>query len=141
MSQSNLLNAIKTFLAQETSAQLELTFSTLEIHLTNNEKLLNQSIKHNCKVLIKGKFQSNYLNMDVVDNPAFRFSFLFATPIPSLFYYGQMIALPRPLIGGILKMDSYSLILNFIIDAPDPNLKIHVSQLYYNLSNVEIRED
>lgn len=140
MSKSNLLNSIKTFLAHETSELLELTFSTLEIHITNNGKFLNQSIKNNCKVSIKRQ-SHNHANMDIVDNPAFEFSFLFATPASFPYYCGQMIELPRPLTGGVLKMDTYSLILNFIIDAPDPNLKIHVSQLYYDLNNVKVRKD
>lgn len=141
MSKSNLPNSIKTFLDNESSALMELTFSTLEINITNNERLLNQSTMNNCKIFIKRQLNSNYANMDIVDNPAFRFAFLFTIPLSFPYYHEQMIELPRPLTGGILRVGAYSLILNFIIDAPDPNLKIHVSQLYYDLSNIKIRKD
>ncbi|SDQ06717.1 hypothetical protein SAMN05216294_0140 [Flagellimonas zhangzhouensis] len=75
--------------------------------------------------------------MTVLDNPVFSFSFQFLVPNNTEFHSGKMRSLPRPLNNGRYYMDEEKLVLTYIIDAPDPLLRVEVTHVYTGILGVE----
>ncbi len=75
-----------------------------------------------------------------MDNLVFRFSFWFEKPTTENYFKVEMLQLPRPLAEGTLLMDAEKLILQFIIDAPDKNLQVHVKHTYSGIQTLETKK-
>lgn len=105
----------------------------LEIDTYHNSKLLKKISKPNGRIHINKPQNNSLVQIDVMDNIAFPFSFWFEKPSTDTVYKRKMLQLPRPLIQGFLEINTEKLILYFTIDEPDRALEVKVQHTYTQL--------
>ncbi len=87
--------------------------------------------------IVLRKLSQGLAEITVVDNLVFRFSFQCRMPTTTEFNNLEMLYLPRPLAQGRMYLDDEKLQLSFRIDAPDPSLRVQVTQVYHRICHVE----
>lgn len=132
-----ILPTIQDFIHKSPYASLELTFDSHLVLNSQNHRPFSPVQKQNSRIVINKKLKRGLAQMVVVDNLVFNFSFGFTPPMEQEFYLGPMLHLPSPLDQGHLHMDADQLTLSFRIYARDPELRIHVSQTYADIYNME----
>ena len=132
MSNTNVLGEIKCFLGKSSPKPLEIVFAALEIQTFVKGRLLNTTTKKLGRIRVCMAEQNGIPYMEVLDHLVFRFSFYFPWPEVLHFFESTALDLPRPLVNGLLKIDSEKLQLGFTIDAPDENLIVQVKHSYTN---------
>jgi len=128
----DLLGEIQHFLDQRPNASLEITFAYLDIHLFNENKLLNRIVRENAKLRIHTPPSPGMPQMEVLDHLVFQFSFWFGLPTSKFPFESNALGMPRPLARGFLQINTDELDLQFTIEAPDPKLHILVQHCYVN---------
>jgi hypothetical protein len=131
------IKIITDFLHQSSPAPLEITFATLEIRNHQNRQFLNQVQKLQSRIILNKMPSNNLIEIRVLDNLVFSFSFQFQIPGAEEFQDIKMLSLPRPLDHGRLCVDHEKLLLSFRIDAPDPSLRVEVTHVYQVICNLE----
>lgn len=126
------------FLHQSSPTPLQITFATLEITNHQNGQFLNRVQREQSRIVLQKMSQTGLAQMTVLDNLVFRFSFQFHIPNAGKFQNGEMLALPRPLDRGRLSVDNEKLVLSFRINAPDPSLRVEVTQVYKDICKLEV---
>lgn len=133
----NLIQTITNFLLQSPRTQLQITFATLEICNHQNGQLLHKVQRQQSRIILQKILQKGLAEITVLDNLVFSFSFQFQIPSALTFHEVDMLSLPRPLDQGRLYMDEEKLQISFRIDAPDPSLRVHVTQVYHGILHQE----
>ncbi|MEQ5790365.1 hypothetical protein J4E06_04825 [Muricauda sp. NFXS6] len=125
------------FLHQSSHTPLCITFATLEITNHQNGQFLNQVERRQSRIVLQKIPQTGLAQMTVLDNLVFRFSFKFRLPLAAKCHNLEMRSLPRPLDRGRLCVDNEKLVLSFRINAPDPSLRVEVTQVYKDICKLE----
>lgn len=133
----SIVSTITDFLHQPSQDQLEITFAHLDIHNQQRGQWCNKVQRHQSRILLRKLPQNGLAEITVVDNLVFRFSFQFRIPDTQTCSNLEMLCLPRPLDQGRFSMDDEKLQLSFRIDAPDPALRVQVTQVYHRICHVE----
>lgn len=132
-----ILPTIQKFLHQSPYASLEITFAHHTVFSSRPQLHFAPVQRHNSRVVINKRPKNGLAQMVVIDHMVFNFSFGFVPPSREPFYLGSMLQLPRPLDQGHLHMDADQLTLQFRIDAPRPELQVHLSQTYAHILKLE----
>ncbi len=125
------------FLHQSPHTQLQITFASLEICNHQNGQLLHRVQRPQSRIILHKLPQKQLAGLTVLDNLVFSFSFQFRIPGTGRPFDMEMLALPRPLDQGRLYLDEEKLQLSFRIDAPDPTLRVRVTQVYQGILKLE----
>ncbi len=136
---TTILSAITNFLHQSSPAALQITFASLEICSHQNEQLLRTVQRQQSRIIIQKMSQKGLAEITVLDNLVFSFSFQFQLPSAPTCHEVDMRCLPRPLDQGRMYLDDEKLQLSFRIDAPDPSLRVQVTQVYRGILHLERR--
>ncbi|MEE1961197.1 hypothetical protein V1387_00780 [Allomuricauda taeanensis] len=131
---------ITNFLHQSSPAPLQITFVTLEICSHPNGALLHCVQRQQSRILLQQTPQKRLAEITVLDNLVFSFSFRFQLPGAPTCHEVDMCCLPRPLDQGRMYLDDEKLQLSFRIDAPDPSLRVQVTQVYRGILHLEHRQ-
>lgn len=134
------IQTITNFLHQSSLAPLQITFATLEICSQQNGALLHSVQRQQSRILLQQTPQKGLAEITALDNLVFSFSFQFQLPKAPNFHEVDMRCLPRPLDQGKLYLDDEKLQLSFRIDAPDPSLRVQVTQVYRGILHLEHRQ-
>lgn len=134
------IQTITNFLHQSSPAPLQITFASLEICSHPNGPWLHRVQRQHSRILLQQTPQRGLGEITVLDNLVFSFSFQFQLPSAQKFHDVEMLSLPRPLDQGRLYMDDEKLQLSFRIDAPDPSLRVQVTQVYRGILHLEHRQ-
>ncbi len=134
------IQTITNFLHQTSPAPLQITFAALEICSHQNEALLHRVQRQHSRILLQQTPQKGLAEITVLDNLVFSFSFQFQLPKAPNFHEVAMLSLPRPLDQGRMYLDDEKLQLSFRIDAPDPSLRVQVTQVYRGILHLEHRQ-
>ncbi|SFB66528.1 hypothetical protein SAMN04487891_101110 [Flagellimonas taeanensis] len=133
----SISSTITNFLHQSSPAPLQVTFATLEICSYQNEQLLHRVQRQQSRILLQQTPQKGMGEITLLDNLVFSFSFRFRLPSAPTLHEVDMRSLPRPLDQGRLYLDDEKLQLSFRIDAPDPSLRVQVTQVYRGILHLE----
>ncbi len=125
------------FLHQNSPTPLQITFATLNICNHQNRQLLHCVQRPQSRIILQKMPQKGLVEITVLDNLVFSFSFQFQIPNAQKFHDVEMLALPRPLDQGRLYIDEEKLQLSFRIDAPDPTLRVEVTHVYQGILKLE----
>lgn len=131
------IQTITDFLHQSSPSPLQITFASLEICSHQNEQLLRTVQRQRSRILLQKTQQKGLVEITVLDNLVFSFSFRFQLPSAPTCHEVDMRSLPRPLDQGRLYLDDEKLQLSFRIDAPDPSLRVQVTQVYRGILHLE----
>lgn len=131
------VQTITNFLHQSSPAPLQVTFATLEICSHQNGSWLHRVQRQHSRILLQQTQQKGLAELTVLDNLVFSFSFRFQLPGAPTLHEVDMRCLPRPLDQGRLYLDDEKLQLSFRIDAPDPSLRVQVTQVYRGILHLE----
>lgn len=134
------IKTITNFLHQSPHTPLQITFATLEICNHQNGQLLHKVQRQQSRIILQKMPHKSLAEITVLDNLVFSFSFQFQMPSALTFHEVEMRSLPRPLDQGRLYMDEEKLQISFRIDAPDPSLRVHVTQVYQGILHQEHRK-
>lgn len=134
------IQTITDFLHQSSPAPLQITFASLEICSHQNGALRHRVQRKHSRILLQQTPQKGQAEITVLDNLVFSFSFRFWLPNAPTYHEVDMRCLPRPLDQGRLYLDDEKLQLSFRIDAPDPSLRVQVTQVYRGILHLEHRQ-
>ncbi|MCL6267649.1 hypothetical protein [Flagellimonas myxillae] len=137
MQTTPILQTIRKFLNQSSYASLEVTFADHLVLPGQSHLPMRPVYKSNSRIVINKRPEKGLVQMVVVDNLVFNFSFDFVPPQHQEFYLAAMLRLPSPLDQGHLHMDADQLTLSFRIYAKDPKLRVYVSQTYTHIHKLE----
>nr|WP_299213976.1 hypothetical protein [uncultured Allomuricauda sp.] len=98
--------------------------------------MLKKISKPNGRIHINKPQNNSLVQIDVMDNIAFPFSFWFEKPTDSLEYSGRMLRLPRPLAQGSLQLNAKKLVLQFVMEAPHKALQVKVKHTYSQMLHI-----
>nr|WP_293303482.1 hypothetical protein [Allomuricauda sp.] len=110
----DLLGEIQYFLDQRTSTSLEITFSHLDIHLFNENKLLNRIVRENAKLRIHAPPSPGMPQMEVLDHLVFQFSFRFGLPTSKFSFESNALGMHDPWLAVFYR----STPMNWIYSSP-----------------------
>lgn len=136
----SISSTITNFLHQSSPAPLQVTFASLEICSHPNGSWLHRVQRQHSRILLQKTPQKGMGEITVLDNLVFSFSFRFQLPSAPTYHEVDMRCLPRPLDQGRLYLDDEKLQLSFRIDAPDPSLRVQVTQVYRGILHLEHRQ-
>lgn len=125
------------FLHQSSQTQLQITFASLKICNHQHGQLLHKVQRPQSRIILQKLPQKGLAEITVLDNLVFSFSFQFQISKAKEFYDAEMLLLPRPLDQGRLYLDEEKLQLSFLIDAPDPTLRVRVTHVYQGILKLE----
>ncbi len=132
----NPLQAITDFLHHSTHTQLQITFTSLNICNSQQDKLLHRLPSRQGRIGFQ-KLSPQLFQLDIMDSLVFRFSIQCPIPQPVNLNTMGPLSLPRPLDQGSLHVNEEKLVLSFRIDAPDPLLRIQVTHTYQGIYRLE----
>ena len=130
-------STVTQFLHQNSPDALHITFASLQICNHQNGQLLHRIHRPQSRIILQKMAQNQLAQITVLDNLVFSFSFQFQIPTAPIVHPVDMLALPRPLDHGRLLLDEEKLQLSFRIDAPDPTLRVEVTQVYQGILKLE----
>ncbi len=130
------LQTVKDFLHLNTHGSQQITFAHLEIHNQQHGQWCKKVQRPQSRLILR-TLPQGLAEITVMDNLVFRFSFQFRIPDTQTCSNLEMLCLPRPLGQGRMYMDDEKLQLNFRIDAPDPALRVQVTQVYHRICRME----
>lgn len=133
----SILSTITDFLHQNTQEPLQITFAHLEICNQQRGQWCKKVQRRQSRILLRKLPQNGLAEITVMDNLVFRFSFQFRISETEACSNLEMLSLPRPLDQGQMYMDDEKLQLSFRIDAPDPSLRVQVTQVYRRICRME----
>ncbi len=136
----SISSTITNFLHQSSPVPLQITFAALEICSHQNGALLHRVQRKQSRILLQKTPQKGMGEITVLDNLVFSFSFRFQLPSVPTYHEVDIRCLPRPLDQGRLYLDDEKLQLSFRIDAPDPSLRVQVTQVYRGILHLEHRQ-
>lgn len=131
------LKTVKDFLHHPSQDPLQITFAYLDIHNQQQGQWCKKVQRPQSRILLRKLPQNGLAEITVVDNLVFRFSFQFRIPDTEACSNLEMLSLPRPLDQGRMYMDDEKLQLSFRIDAPDPSLRVQVTQVYQGILDLQ----
>jgi len=134
---SSPLQTVKDFLHHPSQDQLEITFAHLEICNQQHGQWCKKVQRPQSRILLRKLPQNGLAEITVMDNLVFRFSFQFRIPDTEACSNLEILHLPRPLDQGRMYMDDEKLQLSFRIDAPDPSLRVQVTQVYQGILGLQ----
>ena len=140
MSTPLILPLINHFIENNVQTSLMITFETLEITIYKNELPLHRLTNQNARIFIKKSLSPHLLQMEVMDNLVFNFSFLFTIPNSTENHASKMIQLPKPLNKGNLWVDENNLELEFKLDTPNEDLNLLANHFYKGNLDAESRD-
>ncbi|MEW2921263.1 hypothetical protein AB1A65_07325 [Muricauda sp. ANG21] len=133
-----ILSTLTNLLHQSSQTQLQIiTFASLEIRNYQREQLLHRVQRPQSRIILQKMPQKGLAEITVLDNLVFSFSFQFQILKAEEFYDAEMLVLPRPLDQGRMYLDEEKLQLSFLIDAPDPTLRVRVTHAYQGILKLE----
>lgn len=131
------LQTVKDFLHHNSQDPLQITFAHLEICNQQRGQWRKKVQRYQSRILLRKLPQNSLAEITVVDNLVFRFSFQFRIPETEACSNLEMLCLPRPLDQGRMYLDDEKLQLSFRIDAPDPSLRVQVTQVYQGILGLQ----
>jgi hypothetical protein len=132
----SIISTFTDFLHHQSQDPLQITFAHLEICNQQQGQWYKKVQRHQSRILLR-KLSHDLAEITVVDNLVFRFSFQFRIPDTQTCSNLEMLHLPRPLAQGRMYMDDEKLQLTFRIDAPDPSLRVQVTQVYQGILGLQ----
>ncbi|WP_431162605.1 hypothetical protein [Flagellimonas beolgyonensis] len=133
----SIVSTITDFLHHHSQDPLQITFAHLEICNQQHGQWCKKVHRPQSRILLRKLPQNRLAEITVVDNLVFRFSFQCRIPDTESYSNLELLCLPRPLDQGRLFLDDEKLQLSFRIDAPDPALRVQVTQVYHRICHVE----
>ncbi|MEO0508110.1 MAG: hypothetical protein AAF090_18285 [Bacteroidota bacterium] len=123
---------LHSFLKDAEQKRMVMHFPNLQIKTFQHGACLQNVLLADRRLRFVKTKAPTMLRIHVLDNLAFRFSFVFSVDV---LYEGNKICaqkLPRPLDKGWICIHNNKVQLGFWIDGPDPNLRVYVEQQYLN---------
>ncbi len=128
MPKTDLLYRIDNFLNKPTPKKLNLHFNQLDIFSFYQGQLLNVEARNHGHLVITKTADPNLMNMKVMDQYIFSFSFQFFNGRKT-----KMLNLPKPLGQGHIHIKEDRFVLYYTIESPNKDRQVHLCYVYQQL--------